>query len=304
MEKNILITSYNELTEGLFGEVILFMLEILPILDNSEIKLENIKWDISTINYGSIFPNILQYNSEYINPTKIEKKMKLTNFRLIKPQYALGDDMVKINRLFFKYFTIPIEFENIANSYNLSNYLGIHFRGTDKTLDRFLNEPITKEEFYIIIDSYINVNNIQNIFLATDEHNVLEYFKTKYKNINFLSSRDFTGNLYWKGNNNVFKNAKDAMIDMLCLSKCNAVLKVSSALSSFSKVINPDLKIYKLNSTKMFADIPYFPDAYIPLLEKNEKYSNECNLLLDKIQKYDWSYTHKDRFNNFFYKVR
>jgi len=31
------ITSYNEMTEGLFGQVILWIFEILPILENNKI---------------------------------------------------------------------------------------------------------------------------------------------------------------------------------------------------------------------------------------------------------------------------
>ena len=54
----------------------------------------------------------------------------------------------------------------------------------------------------------------------------------------------------------------------------------------------------------MFNDIPYFPDAYIPLLEKNENYTEECNKILDKIQLHDWSVNHKETFNNFYYKLR
>ena len=34
---------------------------------------------------------------------------------------------------------------------------------------------------------------------------------------------------------------------------------------------------------KMFGDIPYFPDAYIPLFEKNTSYTSECNEILNKI---------------------
>jgi hypothetical protein len=167
-----------------------------------------------------------------------------------------------------------------------------------------MNTTITKNDFYTIIDSYINKNNIVRIFLATDESDILNYFKSKYNNIHFLSSRDFNTNLFWRNNNNVENNSKEAMIDMLCLSKCDTVLKVSSALSSFSKLINPNLKIFRLNALKMFTDIPYFPDAYIPLLEKNVNYTENCNNILDKIQKDDWSYNNSYNFNNFYYKIR
>ena len=79
------------------------------------------------------------------------------------------------------------------------------------------------------------------------------------------------------------------MIDMLCLSKCNTIIKTSSALSAYAKVMNPNINIYRINASiytmnDIYTDNPYFPDSYIPLLECNENYSVECNELLRKKQ--------------------
>jgi hypothetical protein len=305
MEEVECIISKNQMTEGLFGMVILWIFEVLPILENNNVDVSKLKWDVSTTNYGDIFPNILEYNSEYVNPNKINKKTELFHLRKNFQQYTLGDDFIKLNNLFFKYFRIPKELLLTAANYNLNDCLGIHFRGTDKTCDFGMNTPITINEFYIIIDSFLkNNSHIKNVFLATDEKDILNYLKNKYTYITFITSRNFNNNLFWRNNENVICNGKEAMIDMLCLSKCKIVLKVSSALSAFSKVINPYLNIYRLNALKMFVDIPYFPDAYIPLLEKNNNYTEECNKILDKIQLNDWSITHKEKFNNFYYKFR
>jgi hypothetical protein len=302
------IHSKNEMSEGLFGMVILWVFEVLPILESNNVDISTLKWDISTASYGAIFPNLLEYNSEYISPEKINKNdkvVKLFGLRKEYRQYVLGDDFNKLHDLFFKYFKIPKNIEKIADQYDLTNYLGLHFRGTDKTRDTFMNNPLTKSDFYIIIDSFIKANTgIMNVFLATDEMDILSYLKNKYTHINFITSRDLKNNLFWRNNSDVIRNGTEAMVDMLCLSKCKIVLKVSSALSSFSKLINPNLNIYRLNALKMFVDIPYFPDAYIPLLEKNENYTDECNKILDKIQQNDWSITHKQKFNNFYCKLR
>jgi hypothetical protein len=64
--------------------------------------------------------------------------------------------------------------------------------------------------------------------------------------------------------------ADRAVIDCLALSRCAVVLNTSSALSAFSKVLNPDLEIYRCAASKMFADIPYFPIAYIPRYESDD----------------------------------
>ena len=296
------IVSNNEMSEGMFGQVILFMCEVLPILELKNVDVNTLQWEVSTRNYGSIFPNVLEYTGQSTTNANTSV-VPLNNLRNLRPQYVLGDNFIELNKLFFKYFRFPKELEEKSNLPNLSECLGLHFRGTDKTTDRNMNTPMTKTDFFTIIDSYIVANNIKHIFLATDEKEVYDYLQSKYSHIHVLSSRGFDGNLFWRGNKEA-DNAKYAIIDMLCLSKCNVVLKVSSALSSFSKLINPNLKIFRLNALKMFTDIPYFPDAYIPLLEKSDQYTSDCNATLDKIQQDDWSYKHRDRFNNFYYKVR
>jgi hypothetical protein len=299
----VLIHSENQLNEGLFGEIFLWIFEILPILENNEINVDNLFWYVQTVSYGPIFPEILDYVN---NDKNIQQPMNNTiNFfelRNVLPQYVLGDDFFKLNKLFFKYFKIPKQLSDVAQSLSLKDYLGLHYRGTDKTTDIGINTPLTKEMFYTIADAYITTHNIKHIFIASDENDVFDYFVNKYTDINFKSSRDFKGNLFWRNHDNPSLSGKMAMIDMLCLSNCNTVLKVSSALSSFSKVINPSLNIYRINALKFIPNpkhIPYFPDAYIPLLPTNVKYTEECNNIIKEVQQHDWSIQHPNIYKNF-----
>ena len=299
----VLIYSENELNEGLFGEVFLRIFELLPILENNNLDISNLYWYVQTANYDSIFPEILDYIN---NDKNIEQPMNIIiNFAELKnmnQQYVLGDDFLSLNKLFFKYFKIPKQLSDVADSLSLKDYLGLHYRGTDKTSDNGINTPVTKEIFYTIAHSYITTHNIKDIFIATDENDVFDYFVNAYPYINFKSSRDFKGNLFWRNHDNPSLSGKMAMIDMLCLSNCNTVLKVSSALSSFSKVINPSLNIYRINALKFIPNpkhIPYFPDAYIPLLPTNAKYTEECNNIIKEVQQHDWSIQHPNIYKNF-----
>ncbi|MEP7321703.1 MAG: hypothetical protein ABI761_07280 [Saprospiraceae bacterium] len=281
------------------------MAEVLPILEKRNTDVSRLHWDIKTKIYGSIFPTILEYKAtEKLKWYTRKTKLQLKDLRSVQPQYTLGDEFHKLNQLFFKYFKIPDHLEEIASSFELENTLGIHFRGTDKTNDRD-NTNISKDDFYIIFDSFIKKHPFKIIFLATDENDVYTYLVSKYPDIKIKHSRTFDGQtIFWKIKPDSVQNAKEAMVDMLCLSKCKMVLKVSSALSSFAKLVNPDLEIYRLNALKMFNDIPYFPDAYIPLLRKDVIYSEHCNSILGMVQKDDWSLEHGERFSNFFYKER
>ena len=161
----VLIYSENELNEGLFGEIFLRIFELLPILENNNLDINNLYWYVKTANYDSIFPEILDYTNDDKN---IQQPMNhIINFfelRNIVPQYVLGDDFLKLNKLFLKYFKIPKQLSDVADSLSLKDYLGLHYRGTDKTTDIGFNTPLTKEMFYIVVDSYIQTNNIKNIF--------------------------------------------------------------------------------------------------------------------------------------------
>lgn len=300
------ITSRNEMTEGLFGMVFLFMFEVLPILESTNTDVSTLRWDICTNSYGEIFPNLLEYRFDESKTSAENNIVPLFHLRSSAfRQWTLGDDFQALHNLFFKYFKVPAHISAMADCNDLTNCLGIHFRGTDKTADTNMNTPISLQDFYVILDSYLKTNPfITEVFLATDEISMHEHLTDKYRHIHFKTARTLQGNLFWRNNENVLKNGIDAMVDMLCLSKCKVVLKVSSALSGFSKVINPNLTVYRLNALKMFIDIPYFPDAYIPLLERNNQYSEECNKILGRVQQNDWSFGHKHIFNNFVYQPR
>jgi hypothetical protein len=299
----ILIYSENELNEGLFGEIFLRIFELLPVLENNQINVDNLFWYVRSVNYGSIFPEVLDYvNNDKNIEQSMNASMGFNELRNVLPQYILGDDFYTLNKLFFKYFKIPKQLNDAANSLCLKDYLGLHYRGSDNRTKPDSNTPVTKEMFYTIVDSYINANKIKHIFIATDENDIFDYFVNKYTDIDFKSSRDFKGNLFWRNNENPLLNAKIAIIDMVCLSTCKSVLKVSSALSAFAKILNPALNIYRINASKFIPDsntTPYFPDAYIPLLPTNVKYTEECNNIITEIQKDDWSIQHPNIYKNF-----
>jgi hypothetical protein len=63
------------------------------------------------------------------------------------------------------------------------------------------------------------------------------------------------------------------------------VLKCSSALSGFAKVLNPRLEAYRVSASKLFTDIPYFPEAYIPRLTSQDP---ECRGILERQFAGDW----------------
>ncbi len=68
---------------------------------------------------------------------------------------------------------------------------------------------------------------------------------------------------------------------MLALSRCKIVLKTSSALSAFSKIINPDLNVYAISAMKQ----KWFPTGVIPRYIATSEEVNHilCKTLQDHV---------------------
>ena len=220
------------------------------------------------------------------------KDYKIINIIPASTPIILGDNFERQNKIFFKYFKIPQTINKYVDNLELKDYLGIHFRGTDKTIDTKMNNPISCDQFLIILQNFINEKNIKNLFVASDDKIFINKLIKKFDNYNIKFSRDINNlsqkDMTWYTNDNKEQNAIDAMIDMLSLSKCSCVIKTSSALSAFSKLFNPSLEIYRVNACKMFnPNATYWPD---------------CNKILNETQLDDWSLNYKEKYNNFTYR--
>lgn len=75
---------------------------------------------------------------------------------------------------------------------------------------------------------------------------------------------------------------------MLALSKCKVVIKSSSSLSTFSKIINPSLKLYTVSAMKK----NWFPHSYVEEYKTNN--NNNIKKILER--------TMKDHYYNIFIK--
>ena len=300
-EKKIITIESGYLTEGLFGIVLTWPLEILFLLKNYDIKPNFI---IRTKNYG-IEENDFNIVSKLIHLNYVPQKSTLPkelkqfltredkdNFYLslkkiksfndtFQPQDYLKD-VKEVNKVFFTYFNIdPSIFEKLSDKI-CHDTLGIHIRGTDKKIDRYMNpEDKTTGEIFKNIDMLLKKKKFSKIFLATDSSEIYEEFKNNYKNLEIISNDcvrfkstespfrtvDET-NPYekrkFKDSSYNIESGKNAILDSISLSLCRMVLLNNSALSSWSKVFNPNLEIYRLNS---IGDIKWFPYYYIPMFE-------------------------------------
>ena len=280
-------TKPDELTEGLFGQIFLYIFEKLPYLEQNQIHPS---WNIRSLKYGvapsyTVIPGVLDVAYDVARPKSMPER-SLANIRL-EQSANLGSDWKYTHQLWGKYFKIPERVLARANGYgNLTGALGLHYRGTDKNLDLIHTNPVSQKDFFIIVDDFLVAHpEINKIFIATDQHDFLESAKAKYCCYTIIE----TGKVdFWKEVSDTANLLKGdhALLDCVLLSRCQYLIKCQSALSGFAKVLNPNLIAFRVAASKpFFYGIPYFPDAYV------QRYSSDnrrCRKLLHRLFKGDW----------------
>lgn len=168
------------------------------------------------------------------------------------------------NHLIKKYLIIREEIIEEVNTFCLSNFsqatvLGVHYRGTDKHLE---SPVVSYDKVKRNIELYLKNHSYTNcIFVSSDDDNFITFIKKVglgikiiIRNDSFRSSDDVA--IHYS-NTNKYDINRDAIVNCLILSRCDALMKCSSILSGISKLFNPVLPIVMLNK-------PYkswFPDG-------------------------------------------
>lgn len=151
-----------------------------------------------------------------------------------------------------------------------SDYISIHYRGTDKIREA---ERVTYEQ---AIERTMNVleavgTKDTKLFVATDEKDFIAYI-SEHINIDRVVWREdiyrsSDGNPLHAGPNKMrsgsdkYRLGKDALIDTYILSKSRFLVRTCSFLSGWASVFNSELPILMLN--KPHANSTWFPDRML-----------------------------------------
>jgi hypothetical protein len=225
-------------------------------------------------------------SSEFNKPklldmTEYFMKSKKTSFEFAESSFA------DANRLWNKYFEFSDDVLKSTPQFEGPNTLGLHYRGTDKNIQYNEANAITQEEFIeIVLDFLVHNKDIKYIYCCSDEQSfvknlravlprnigVIEYIREQtVENValhRLTASDQFDKQLK-------YDLTLSAFVDMLALSRCSIVLKTNSALSAFSKIINPDLQVYTANAMKE----RWFPTGVVRPYKTNTK---KINHILNK----------------------
>jgi hypothetical protein len=269
--------------EGLFGAVLPNVFEILPYLHRRGIFPD---WEIRAAFYGTpphgaVIPGVVELAYAVApGPKKDVDFRKIQN----RHRHVLGNDWHGLSAIWNDYFRIPDRIIRNAEIVGpLSDVVGVHYRGNDKNTALWDTNPVSHDDFLTIIRDFLGRRpEFRRIFLATDDFNFFDLLRRSLS-VEIINLGEV---VLHKAETSLDIKTDRAMLDCVLLSRCRAVLLTSSALSAFAKIFNPDLEIYRVAASKRFADVPYFPVAYIPRYETS---SPEIAALIDRLMAGDWS---------------
>ena len=124
--------------------------------------------------------------------------------------------------------------------------LAVHMRGTDFKKG-FKNHPIyvEPEEYYPFIDEAIKKHNLNKIFIATDDINILNDFLNHYSDMTvvyskntFRSDSNMGSHTITKKNDGLsqYNEVMNLLCDVIGLSRCGAFVSGVSNVSMFARV--------------------------------------------------------------------
>ena len=250
------------LEEGLFGQVLLWVFELLPWLESRGLRPE---WDVCSLLYSEpasrpVLPGVFDLAYE---PAAARRSLSLLRARVLHTS-VLGGDWAGTHALWSRFFVVPARIAAQADAVALPpGTLGLHYRGTDKNRQSIDTNAVSVDDFLTLAHAFVAEHpEVAALFVASDEPGVLERVRERFPALAVHGLGDVP---FHKADVAAGK-ADRALLDCVLLSRCRWLLKCSSALSGFAKVLNPGLDCHRVSACKLFGDVPYFPDAYVPRL--------------------------------------
>lgn len=278
MEPATIVARAPELAEGLFGGVVLFILETLPGLEAAGHRPD---WRIDAACYGNVVPTILEPVDPIPGPERSLVELRSLHRR------AIGGDFASISTLWHSRFrpapTVVAAADHVDPG--LGNALGVHYRGGDKLRARWDTNPIGRDDFLDLVEDRLATGPAFDRCLVTGDDPA--FIERAIARLPIPVSTPGAGESHRTGpvGDDRSERAMLAFRDCLLLSRCRAILQTSSALPSFAKVLRPEVDCRRCAASKWFGEVPYFPVAHVP---RHRPSTDRLRVVVDRAMTGDW----------------
>jgi hypothetical protein len=180
--------------------------------------------------------------------------------------------------LFDRHFSINTEITAEVETFCKRNFngkkiLGVHYRGTDKAGEAPL---IPKEQLIGRIKTTLNDNpGLEMIFLSSDDEKIIHFIQSADLRVPVVVRQDAVRSadgdqFHRKAEISKSTVNRDAIVNMLILSRCSYLLKTASILSDCSVIFNPFIEVRQI-SQPHHKSLTWWPCSEI--IEKQKEYA-------------------------------
>jgi len=285
--------------------------DLLKLNYNPSLKKKGIEYE-ELMDLPKIFKNIcgdqISVKMEDVSNNYSYKKNFSLVSKIFNTIFKFDDDVLNEVNNFVK-----------INKFESHNILGINY-----IYEKISGiQHIDDEQFMLIIEYELSQQKYHTIFVVSDRVEFIEKVKDKFKNeikvVHYLKKNYPSNNQRYKDiavTINKIKNTrglydivkledelkmkslvnrmvlKNDIINSLILSKCNLVLKTYSLLSAFSKIFNPNLRIYRVNGCTH----GLWPESFITLYSDTNIRSQIIRKILRRCGHKEFKKSIKDKY--------
>lgn len=239
-----------------------WVLELLAFCDEHNLSPRfRFTYSGSDTDYFAPFFKINKSEESDAGPLSFAKIFTIGDLKLGK-NYDQTLTLAQASELIQKYLRIQDDIQGEVDDFCAQQFqgrkiLGVHYRGTDKHTEA---GAVTQAKVEENIRYYLQNNpDIEAVFISTDAAEFLKEIEKSsigkpilYRNDTFRSTDNVA--IHFSGQNRYDIN-RDALVNCLLLSRCDALIKSASILSAWSVLFHPEIPLVMLNK-------PY--DNYFP----------------------------------------
>ncbi len=271
------------LVHGLFGQALAWLLESLVELEKLGIHPSETDWHIDTRSYGCVIPGILLpkgNNKTTLTASLMETLSMVKLKQSANEPFDLEESSFKrAHDLLHRWFSIePSVLARVPDDIN-ERWLGVHYRGTDKQLDHYETDPVSQTDFITLVKDFCEQRKFEGLFVCSDEDGFIAELATaapdlKISSIDQLRSES-SGSLHFDhipdSSEEKLSMASHALSDVVGLSRCGHIIKCSSALSAWAKILQPNCQLHQVAITRH----PWFPVSVVNMYKAHSDSAQE-----------------------------